>query len=965
MRHLILFALTILIPALSYAQTGTVKGVVTDKNTGDAMFTTNVYLEGTATDGTKLGTSGKLRGGSVDIDGSYVITNIPVGTYTVVGTFVGYDDARTENIVVKEGETVVVDFTMEEGGATILPGATIKAKRVTRSENAMMGMQKRSVVVQDGISANEMSAGGRSNAADAAKQITGTSVVGGKYVYVRGLGDRYTAAQLNGAALTGTDPYVNSAPLDLIPSNLLDNMIVAKTATPDLPGNFSGGVVKLNTKDFPERMTLNFSNSISYNDQSSFNSNFLTHGGGGTAEWFGYNDGSRSLPSILNDAETQRKLSSPTYYIIARTDDAEAAILDETSKALNTQMEALPQQSFTNYSTAISFGNQYQVAGNTLGVIFGANHSRNYTHYEDAVNQAWDITGVEAEELFTYFNLRDTRSSENPVVAYMGGLTYEIGDNHTVGVLHLYNHDTEKISRYQRGSIPGIVSGSDKVFETRTLQFTERGLTTTQAKGSHFFPNLHNISVDWVGSITSSFQNEPDLRFFANETVGDSMYFISISEYDLPNHYFRELTDNSQEFRVDIKIPFTKLVDNVNYIKVGYRIYEKERDFEEYRFSIKDRDGEDYMGDQDAYFGPENTGVIGYDSIFNRHIIGNYVVNNSKISNNYTGRTFINAYYVMGVYEITKKLKFSGGGRLEQTIMNITSADTTQMEGDINQWNFFPSANLIFAYSDKTNIRGSYSQTIARPTMRELAPFVAFDFIGGFLYLGNPDLRTTQIDNYDLRWEHFPRTGEVIALSAYYKHFTDPIVKAYNTNAINPEIIFQNTNDADVFGFEFDYRKKLDFIGPKFKNFKFNVNFSYIISRVALDTSEYNTLAQINEEIDNYRPFQGQSPFLVNGILSYNNAEKKFSANLNYNFFGKRLAAIGLQGLPDVYDRARGMLNFQVRKQFGEHLNCKVGINNILNANYITLQTFRNEAYVNQEYRLGRTYSLGITYMIK
>ncbi|PCJ81928.1 MAG: hypothetical protein COA49_02900 [Bacteroidetes bacterium] len=951
MKFITLLVFICQIPLFCLAQSGAIQGRVTDLETGEPMIGANVYLD-------EL-----YLGSSVDLSGNYLIEGIPPGIYTLVGSFITYEKKSISNIEIKANEVLVVDFIMETR-STELAEAVVSVKAVKSSENALLSLQKKSFSVQDGISSEEITRVGASNAAESAQKITGTSVIDGKYVYVRGLGDRYTSAQLNGASLISTDPYINSVPLDLIPSNLLDNLITVKTASPDQPGSFAGGIVNLNTKDIPEKMTLTFSNGISYNRQSSFNRNFLSHEGG-KYDWLGYDDGSRELPSVLGNEANLSTLSSPIFYIQARRNEEDALLLDEASRSLNSQMEATPKTSLTNYNTSFSFGNQYSLFNNPLGIILGINHNRSYTFYENGRNRAWDITGSAADELFTYYDLKDTKSVENPVLSGMIGATYKLGPNHEIGVLNLYNHDTEKVSRFQSGIIPGIVSGSNNVFETRTLQFRERGLNTTQLKGKHLFKSLRNSELEWVGAYSKSFQDEPDLRFFANENIGDSVYYISVSEYDLPYHYFRFLKDEALEFKLDVTIPLSKESNNLNKIKFGFRTNKKERDFKEYRFYYNSKDGESYQGDQYAFFGPQNTGVIGHDSILDNSIIGNYLVNNTKNSNHYSGFENITAFYLMGMYGITKNLMFSGGGRVEKMVMHVESADTTQTKGDINQFNFFPSINLIYSLNSSTNFRGSFSQTIARPTMRELAPFVTFDFIGGFLYLGNPQLKTTLINNYDIRWEHYIKPGEILAISGYYKHFSSPIVKAYNTEAINPEIIYQNTNDADVYGFEIDVRKNLSFIDPKLKNFKINTNFSYIISRVALDPSEYLMLSEINSEIDSYRPFQGQSPFLLNTILSFYSVKNDFGTNISYNVFGKRLAAIGLKGLPDIYDQPRGMLNLSITKSFKKHLNLKFRINNILNAEYLTLQTFKENTYLNESHKLGSTYSLSLSYTIK
>jgi len=947
-----LYPIIILLFSGSYlhAQAGSITGTITDAANGETLIGANVYLEGT------------LLGSSTDLNGQYLIEDIAPGSYTLIVSFITYTSVKIENLEVKPGESKLIDLSLKEN-TNNLSEVVVTAKAVQNSENAVLALQRKSAAVQDGVSSQEIIKTGAPNAAESAKQITGTSVVDGKYVYVRGLGDRYTTAQLNGNTLVSTDPYINSAPLDLIPSNLLDNVITIKTATPDNPSNFSGGIVNLTTKDFPERLSIHYSNGISYNPQSSFNNHFLTFDAG-KSDWFGFNDGSLAMPEILKNDANLSLLHAPTFYIKARKDMAAAQLLDDASKSLNAQMSPIENRSFTSYNASFSFGNRYKLLHNPLGVIFGFSHSRNLINYENGKNQAWDITGSNAQDLFNYYDLRDHKSIENPVISGIAGLSYRIGEHNEISIISIYNHDTQKLSRYQSGSIPGMVSGSDKVFETRTLQFTERGLSSTQLRGKHHIQAWNNSMIEWSTAYSSSYQNEPDLRFFANENIGDSIYYISVAEYDLPYHYFRYLNDQVIESKIDISIPFLKASNSSNKIKFGFYNNVKSRNFEEFRFYYNNKDGANYQGNQEAYFGAQNVGIIGFDSVYNHSIIGNYLVNDTKISNNYSGSENISSLYLMADYHLSNRLKFIGGLRGESTIMNVESADSLQGAGHIKQFNLFPSANFVYALGDNTNLRVSASQTIARPSMRELAPFVSFDFIGGFIFIGNPELKTTVIKNLDLRWEHFMKAGEVIAVSAYYKHFSNPIVKVYNTTSLNPEIVYQNTNDANVYGLEFDFRKNLGFIAPAFKDFKFNANYSYIFSRVALDSSEYKVLAEINPEIDPYRPFQGQSPFLLNGILSYHSDKLGMGADLSYNLYGKRLSAIGLQGLPDVYDQARGLLNLTLSKKLGNHLSLRFRMNNMLNAEYLTLQTFKSSTYTNESHRLGRTFSFSASYSI-
>ncbi|MEL7021861.1 MAG: carboxypeptidase regulatory-like domain-containing protein, partial [Bacteroidota bacterium] len=285
MRQLLLFTL-LLCCASVFAQMGTIRGTVSDKATGELLMFTNVTVKDTD----------PLVGAQTDLDGNYTL-EIEAGTYALEVSYVGYNTKTITDVVVTANEVTILDFPMDVEGE-VLEEIVVTAKAIDRTENALLQIQRKAITVQDGISAQEISRFGSNNAAESMKRVTGASVVDGKYVFVRGLGDRYSSAQLNGMQLPSSDPYRNAMQLDLIPSNLLDNVIASKTFTPDQPGNFTGGNVNLKTKSFPERLTLAASIGTSFNTQSSFQDNFLTHEGGST-DWLGFDDGTRDIPAIL------------------------------------------------------------------------------------------------------------------------------------------------------------------------------------------------------------------------------------------------------------------------------------------------------------------------------------------------------------------------------------------------------------------------------------------------------------------------------------------------------------------------------------------------------------------------------------------------------------------------------------------------------------------------------------------
>lgn len=951
MRNLCLFFLVIAFSsALSYAQNAAIRGQITDASTGETLIGVNVIITGTT-----LGTS-------TDLDGYYSIEGLDAGNYSITISYISYTQQVINDIVLKEGEKKIINVTLATA-ENELTEIVIQARQIDNTASALLSIQKKSINVQDGISAQEIARFGSSDAAESMKKVTGASLVDGKYVYVRGLGDRYTNSQLNGQNLPSTDPYRNSPPMDIIPAGLLDNIITSKTFSPDQSGNFTGGNVNITTKSFPDDFIMSLSLGLGYNTQSTFNDNFLTMNRG-NLDWLGYDDGTRAIPDILADPETNT-LFTKGFYISARKDAELANLLDSASKSLSTTMQPRSMTAPIDQGVSFSIGNRNNVFGKPLGYLIGVNFKREFRSYDDGTTASYFLGETNAPGLTKYYELNDSRSVESPQLGGMVSLNYKLSNNHEVGFSTLYNHDTEMSSRYQEGKWPGGISNSDATFQTRSLGFRERILQSYQLTGKHLLIPANEIRLDWAAGIIATEQNDPDLRYFANTNVADTAFYITPSEYDEPFHIWRELMDKQYQAKVDITIPFASGKSSSNKIKFGGAYSYKNRTFNEFQYKLLNRDGENYAGDPDVYFASANTGVIDYDADKEQYVFGLYTVNVTQAENNYTGHEGIAAGYAMAIYEFAPRWKVIAGARIETTDLFVESADSTKEAGAIDEVDLLPSINIVHELNDKMNIRGGYSQTVARPNMRELAPFASFEFIGGEIYLGNPDLQKTDIKNMDLRWEYFPTSGELIAASAYFKDFTNPIIMVYNPQAANPEFQFKNTEKALVYGVEFEYRKNLAFFDEALKNFDFSTNLSYIYSRVDLDSLEKAVNQSINPEIEDYRPFQGQSPFIVNANLGYSNQAAKLDAMLSYNIFGKRLSEVSQAGTPDIYETPAPTLDFFVKKGFGEYLNVRLGVKNILNSDYIKSISYKDIDYIVQDYHTGQTYSLVLSWTIK
>jgi TonB-dependent receptor len=566
-------------------------------------------------------------------------------------------------------------------------------------------------------------------------------------------------------------------------------------------------------------------------------------------------------------------------------------------------------------------------------------------------------------------------------------LAYKFNNNNSITFNLLYNNDAEITARNQFGGFTGQVSDTRAVFNVNSMEFIQRQSITPQLFTKHVFPKLNNAELQLGGSYTASKQDEPNLRYFAYSTVIDSVnvfdemgntigarldtnYSIQNSEYQYPFEFVRNLEDKQYQAKVDFTLPLGS--SGINKLKVGGYYSSLNRNFEEYRFQLTPSPGlpQDvgftaYDGDLEGFFANENMGII--DTTFRtngsvqRYVPGYYYVNNTIDRNFYTGSQSISAGYVMGIFNLTQDFKVVGGLRTEYTNMQAVSRDTSLPTANIKLLDFLPSLNFIYALNDRMNIRLSGSRTIVRPNLREIAPFEQLDTKNGFFLLGNPNLERTSIWNADLRWEFFPRSGEMLAISYYYKQFNNPIFKQYNPAATIPELQFINVESAFITGAEIEFRKSFDFITPKLADLSMGANFSYIYSRYNIPENEVGNSLFIDSTYEQTtRPFQGQAPYIVNFILAYDNSKIGLESALYFNVSGNRLYNIALFATPDIYENARPTLNYKISKTFGKYFSVSFAARNLINPEHNRIQTHRGQDFYAERYRLGRTFVVGL-----
>ena len=922
MRFLkLLFIALIFTPSLLLAQKGIIRGSVIEDNTGEPMFAVTVVIDGTSI------------GASTDFDGKFEIKADP-GTYNLKVSFVSYKTIIIENVVVKANDVSLFENIRMLEDVETLEEIVVTAEVVKTTEEALLTVKKKSANLIDGISSANFRRIGDSDAASAVKRVPGVSLEGGKYVYVRGLGDRYTKSILNGVDIPGLDPDRNTLQMDIFPTNVIDNIIVIKSFTADLPADFTGGVVNITTKDFPEEKVGKFSIGGSYNPNMHFNSEYLDYEGGKT-DFLGFDDGTRDIPT---GGSTDIPFRSDAL--------GDAAAMSEMNTILNNfnpTLAAMRQNSFMDYSLGFSLGNQKAAGNSTLGYNLALTYKNKTTFYEDAEYNRWG-RGNTADIL--ELDPRERQKGDlgtNDVL--LGGLLgfARKGDyaKYSLNILHLQNGESKAgIFNYV-----GSDQGSNFTALQHNLEYSERRITNILLNGNHYIAG-GTWEVEWKLSPTRSKIEDPDIRF-TRYRVEDGVYSIG-TESGIPERIWRNLEEDNLAGKLDITRKYS-MGSQEGKLKFGSSYTYKTRNYEIQNFQIFPGNiNQSLTGDPNEIFQTENfissenrSGVY-YDPQFIPNNPNKYESNNSNLG-----------IYVSNEIGIGEKVKTILGVRAEQYQQNYTGTnqqgDSFDNEEVLNSLNFFPSANLIYSLSDNQNLRVSFSRTIARPSFKEasyaeiLDPITGRTFIGGLFpdqdsegnVIWDGNLKETNINNFDIRWEVFPKGGQTFAISAFYKTFKNPIEIVQYVQAANN---FQprNVGDGQVLGAELELRKNLQFISEMFSAFSFNANVTVTKSTIDMSATEYNSRldnAREGQEIDDTREMAGQAPYIINAGLQYAGFENGFEAGIYYNVQGRTLMFVGIADRPDIYSVPFHSLNFNANKDFGpnDRMNLNFSVSNILN----------------------------------
>ncbi len=969
-------------------QTGTISGVVHNAK-GEPLA--GVYVRAKGTD--YLARTG--------VDGKFEL-KLPPGVHTLSVELDLYKSNEIANVGVKVGETNTQDIELVPM-AGVQETYAVEDDLNLEAEGALQEARKKSTKVSDGLDAAEIGKSGGGKVSSVAVRIVGATVVKNRYLFVRGLGHRYGNTLLDGARLPSPEPELRTVPLDVMPADALSAIDVQKTFSPDVPGDFTGGSVQFVTRDVPSELLVKLSVGTGVNTNTTYQP-MLTNGGFAAHDFFGLGNYPRRLPDSFPDGQkVGRSAYDPNNPLqpLYTPDEVEAqgeALYTDTKVR---RWRAAP----ANYKVGLTLGNGWQTnqAGGKFGVLFAGGYNNKHQTNREVVRQYGENMGelqvdtpqVDFDSLKTVYE-----------VNYNGllKLQWDVNANNRFELTGFYSREARDETRDMLGTARSV-SGIDEVNYTR-LRYTVRSIAFTQLQGRHKIERAANMEIDYFGAFSQARRYDPALREMVFVNTNGS-WAADASKGTVGDQLYLDLVDNNENAGLNLTFPFKQWKGLEGKVKLGGWIEGKQREFSARRYYFQVASG---LNDQI----PDGRGNIIVTSTIGGGASANSggtepfaLVEGTRAQDNYNAWSRNVAGYALLELPFVNWFKITGGARIESNVINVTPVDVYAIPGAepnpllapvrLVDLDVLPSASLIFSpdlpeKAGDMNIRLTGARTLARPEFRELAPFEFRDYVGGFDKQGNPLLTSTRIWNADLRVEWFPRKAEVVAVSAFAKWFDDPIEEVVAAR-IPPKSSFANAKAAVNYGVEAEFRKALDFLAPKdnkkarqvLRDLSIGANFAYIYSRVELYPPCYPPGAEPVEgkvELENcrpefdvatsrVRPLQGQSPWVVNAFIDYDNSDTGTNVRVMYNSFGRRIEAVSAFGLPNIYQEPMHMIDLVAsqrlfafkRNEFGDlrdELTLSFEVSNLLNTP--ELYTQGDDKFTTYRTRDGLSFMLGLSW---
>jgi len=922
----------IVVPSFAF-DNGRITGKVTDQKTGEPLIGVTVLIQGTS------------HGTVTDVTGNYTLNAAP-GTYTLEFKYMGYQTKAITEVIVKSSGATSLPVIMDEPTSKNLSEVVIKGSFKQETINALYTLQKNNAAVSDGISADVIKKSPDRSTGEVLKRVSGTTIQDNKFVIVRGLSDRYNVALVDNAVLPSTEPNRKAFSFDIIPANMIDNIVITKSATPELPGDFAGGVINVQTKEIPAQQFFDISLGTGFNTTSTFQP-FKT-GYKTSTDILGFDNGGRQLPAAFPSTTTIKngQLS---------LDQTRAA-----EKSLNNDFRVRERNAAPAVNFQGSWGNHWDTKKRgSLGVIAGITYSHN------------ELVAKDMTRHYDNFDYNDNVYKYSSNLGAVANVGYTTGKSKLVW-RNIYNKIFDDNFLYREGDN----IGSSKYVNYYAFDLIQKSLFKTSVEGDHQVGQGQS-KINWLVSYNKVTNNQPDQKKVSYGRAIDDATAPMVAEIGsvgkANSRLFSNLDENIYIASANYIHPF-RFLDNKSSFKAGVLGQYRSRDFHARYIGMK----RDPIKD-----GSENLAQRPIATLFGDDVIDQdfYLLDDiTSTADEYRATTLTSAGYAQLDNRLSDKIRIVWGVRVESFNMKLKSPINNASVNLDNNWlDVLPSANITYSLNERSNLRASYYRTVARPELREIAPLAYYDYEMSSLINGNINLKRSQIDNADLRYEIFPAAGEVVSGSVFYKYFNNPIESRVTSSGLSQyDVTPYNYPNAYNIGAEIEVRKKLGFIAPHsfLDNVTFYANVAYIKSVVSDNTT--NTAKD--------RPLSGQSNYVVNTSLGYSLPNDKVSFNLLYNRIGQRLYLVGEGGgadgsgrLGNIYESPRNLLDFQANLNVSKRSGFRLNIKDLLNARYQFYydQNGNNkfdhpvykkgsinsgEDYLLQQYRPGTSFTLTFTY---
>lgn len=857
-----------------------------------------------------------------DLDGRYYVPDVPVGPQTVDVRKIGFTRKTVTGVRIVAGETTVLDLAIASAVFAV-EAITVSAELERGTVNRALEEQRNALNIVNAISAEQMERSPDSDASEAVRRVSGVTVQDGRYVFVRGLGERYTTTSLNGARVPSPEPEKRIVPLDLFPTGLLEAVATSKTFTPDQPGDFSGAAVNLRTREFPASRLLSVSISLGFNGAATGVT--VPSGQRVGGEWLGFPGAERRLPAGL----AAGGLSG------ASQDD-----INQLLGSFRNAWSIEPARGLPKGSFGLSLGGDQGIGSGRLGYIASLTYKLDQ---EVRKNEERAVATATTEQGTRPLNQQLGETGRRSVL--WGGilnLDTRLGGSTRLSLNNTYNRtaDNEAIT------LQGRNEEFDEFFDVSRMTFVARSVWSSQLKGEHLLGGRHRW--DWQGSYSRVARDEPDRSDVVYRTApdpSDSSVRVATSWWGAPRsatRTFSELREWSGEGSTNLRLAFGDPGREVA-AKAGV----------DYRRTRRDADSRAYDLINVTLDESARTAVA--ESIFDgRYYDGAITLRSNQNGGQYDAVEDYLAGYLQLEAPLGRRLRVIGGARLEQDRMTVNSLqpDGSDTAGRLDDLDVLPSLSLNLALSSSANLRLAATQTLSRPEYRELSPTTSFEPLGGLILLGNPGLERALIRNADLRYEWFPSPGEVVSLGVFYKNFQNPIEQIIVPRTGFPALSWVNTSAANNYGVEFELRTSLGRLAEPLAPFTLFGNVTLMSSEIDVGADTLSPLT--NQE----RPMVGQAEYVVNAGLAYSSHSGRFSATALYNLVGPRIVEAGVSGIPDTYEQSRHVLDLSLRFDAFAGVSVKLDAENLLDQRHLRTQG----TVTRHGYDTGRTFALGLSW---